>query len=213
MNNDASAVKLLKETNENIKNLVRVIPLLKEKVAAINKSIHENKNVLEPKLDSITEKISQKFSSLFVNVGSAGEIRLVKPLAFSEWSIEIRVKFRDNAELQQLNPHVQSGGERAVSTVLYMIALQDFTNSPFRVVDEINQGMDQRNERIVHKIMVENACAENTSQYFLITPKLLTGLHYHERMRVHCVFAGSWIPDPIADPKMIHFGETTSYIH
>lgn len=121
------------------------------------------------------------------------------------------VKFRDNAPLKKLDSHTQSGGERAVSTVLYMIALQEFTSAPFRVVDEINQGMDSRNERIVHKAMVENACAENTSQYFLITPKLLTGLHYHEKMRIHCVMAGSWIPNPSEDPKMIHFGETSNY--
>jgi hypothetical protein len=45
--------------------------------------------------------------------------------------------------------HRQSGGERSVSTMLYLIALQEFTKCPFRVVDEINQGMDAVNERKV----------------------------------------------------------------
>ncbi|MQL92256.1 hypothetical protein Taro_024875, partial [Colocasia esculenta] len=43
-------------------------------------------------------------------------------------------------ELKVLSAHHQSGGERSVSTILYLVSLQDLTNCPFRVVDEINQG-------------------------------------------------------------------------
>ncbi len=60
-----------------------------------------------------------------------------------------RVKFRESEPLQQLTANRQSGGERSVSTILYLIALQDVTVTPFRVVDEINQGMDPINERKV----------------------------------------------------------------
>jgi len=66
--------------------------------------------------------------------------------------------------------------------------------APFRVVDEINQGMDPRNERMVHERMVEIACREHTSQYFLITPKLLPGLRYDERMRILCIASGAHMP-------------------
>lgn len=74
------------------------------------------------------------------------------------------------------------------------MALQSMAQSPFRVVDEINQGMDPRNERMVHERMVEIACREHTSQYFLITPKLLTGLRYDPRMRVLCIASGTHMP-------------------
>ena len=125
-----------------------------------------------------------------------------------------RVKFRDGEPLQLLTANCQSGGERSVSTILYLIALQvrgslpviatqhcscprlpevgpswislsvgidilfcvvilavlitpilpaaftqtfghmtsymqEVTFTPFRVVDEINQGMDPVNERKV----------------------------------------------------------------
>jgi chromosome segregation ATPase len=75
------------------------------------------------------------------------------------------------------------------------MALQSLARSPFRVVDEINQGMDPRNERLVHERMVDIACSENTSQYFLITPKLLNGLKYHERMVVHTIYSGEMMPE------------------
>lgn len=75
------------------------------------------------------------------------------------------------------------------------MSLQSMAQSPFRVVDEINQGMDPRNERMVHERMVEIACREHTSQYFLITPKLLSGLRYDERMRVLCIASGEYMPE------------------
>lgn len=74
------------------------------------------------------------------------------------------------------------------------MALQDLAQSPFRVVDEINQGMDPRNERMVHERMVNIACQERTSQYFLVTPKLLPGLKFHPKMKVHVINSGEHIP-------------------
>jgi chromosome segregation ATPase len=75
------------------------------------------------------------------------------------------------------------------------MSLQSLARAPFRVVDEINQGMDPRNERMVHERMVEIACKEHTSQYFLITPKLLTGLRYDRRMKVLCIQSGEYMPE------------------
>jgi chromosome segregation ATPase len=67
---------------------------------------------------------------------------------FDKWAIEIKVKFRDTEDLQALNGQRQSGGERSVLTIFYLMALQDLATAPFRVVDEINQGMDPRNGRL-----------------------------------------------------------------
>ena len=55
--------------------------------------------------------------------------------------------------------------------------------------------MDQRAERMVHNSMVEVTCKPDSAQYFLITPKLLPDLEYHERMKVLCVNNGEWLPD------------------
>lgn len=75
--------------------------------------------------------------------------------------------------------------------------MQRMAQAPFRVVDEINQGMDPRNERMVHERMVDIACREHTSQYFLITPKLLTGLRYDPRMTVLCITSGSGVEESV----------------
>ena len=59
------------------------------------------------------------------------------------------------------------------------MAMQDMNHSPFRMVDEINQGMDERNERLVFSRIVACTTGERMPQYFLITPKLLEGASHH----------------------------------
>lgn len=55
--------------------------------------------------------------------------------------------------------------------------------------------MDARAERAVHNSLVEVTCKKDSGQYFLITPKLLPDLLYHERMKILCVNNGEWLPE------------------
>jgi chromosome segregation ATPase len=51
------------------------------------------------------------------------------------------------------------------------MSLMQLARAPFSLVDEINQGMDQRAERAVHDQLVEATCADDAAgQSFLITP-------------------------------------------
>ena len=63
--------------------------------------------------------------------------------------------------------------------------------------------MDQRAERMVHNSMVEVTCKPESAQYFLITPKLLPDLNYHERMKVLCVCNGEWLPEEALSGNMM----------
>ena len=62
---------------------------------------------------------------------------------YKKFGIQIQVKFRANEQLKALTSYFQSGGERSVSTMLYLISLQELTKCPFRLVDEINQVLCQ----------------------------------------------------------------------
>lgn len=116
---------------------------------------------------------------------------------FDQYGLKIRVKFRDTDQLQELTRHHQSGGERSLTTAIYMISLQELSRVPFRCVDEINQvffksnlriystfnvyismprlyfqGMDAVNERRVFELLVKITGKPGSSQYFLLTPKV-----------------------------------------
>ncbi|KAK6526680.1 Structural maintenance of chromosomes protein 5 [Arthrobotrys megalospora] len=173
------------------------------------KKIKATRERWEPRIDQLVGNISEAFSRSFEFIGCAGAVRIRKEgkdgCDYENWAIEILVKFREAETMQVLTAQRQSGGERAVSTVFYLMALQSLARAPFRVVDEINQGMDPRNERLVHKRMVKIACKKHTSQYFLITPKLLVDLDYHERMKVLCINSGDWVQED-------HVQDFTKYI-
>ncbi|KAI8871311.1 P-loop containing nucleoside triphosphate hydrolase protein [Ramicandelaber brevisporus] len=154
------------------------------------------RNRWEPRLEGLVKSISRFYSELFKGVGCAGEVAIEKHDDFDKWGINILVKFRDNERLQKLTAQRQSGGERSVSTIVYLTALQRLrSNTPFRIVDEINQGMDERNERLIHAQLVKVANQISSPQYFLITPKLLPNLPYHKLMKVLCVYNGDWQPE------------------
>ena len=60
---------------------------------------------------------------------------------------------------------------------------------PFRCVDEINQGMDEINEKRVWTILVDTA-NEHSAQFFYLAPKYPQGLQFEKNMHIHVCFNG-----------------------
>ncbi|KAI6135219.1 hypothetical protein EV401DRAFT_888861 [Pisolithus croceorrhizus] len=162
----------------------------------------------QPALERLVASIGKKFSAAFDRIGCAGEIRISPHDDYEKWAIDILVKFRDKEKLTLLTGQRQSGGERSLTTILYLMSLTEEARTPFSLVDEINQGMDQRAERAVHDSMVEVTCKPDSCQYFLITPKLLPDLKYHERMKILCVNNGEWLPEAKGIGNMMNMIDT-----
>ena len=169
----------------------------------------EQRQDWERRLEKYIVKVNSLFTVYMAEMGCTGEVSLKKGLPqedgleqkdnFRHWGLEIRVSFREGCKAEVLSAQRHSGGERSVSTILYLMALQDLMVAPFRCVDEINQGLDDRNERLVFKRIVMNSCRppkttliDHSGQYFLITPKLLPNLTAmeEEAMTVLFVFNG-----------------------
>ncbi|XP_066506411.1 structural maintenance of chromosomes protein 5 isoform X2 [Hoplias malabaricus] len=192
---------VVEEYNKREKEIKNMEKELEDKTNTLNKyrqNISEAKvRWLDP-LKSLVKQINEKFSDFFRSMHCAGEVDLYSENEeeYDKYGIRIQVKFRSSTQLHELTPHHQSGGERSVSTMLYLMALQELNRCPFRVVDEINQGMDPVNERRVFDIVVKTACNGSTSQYFFITPKLLQNLTYADEMTVLCVHNGPYMLPP-----------------
>lgn len=211
------AIQEFEDRAHKIERLHRDVAELGDAISGTQQEIDEIRARWEPEMDELIGRISNGFAANFEKIGCAGEVVLYKATRndndirgsemdtytapvegndFENWEIRIMVKFRAGEQFSQLDSQRQSGGERAVSTIFYLMALQRMNRAPFRVVDEINQGMDPRNERKVHELMVDMACGArgDTSQYFLVTPKLLEGLKYAPGMTVHCIASGEFMP-------------------
>ncbi|KAM9994805.1 hypothetical protein ACTFIY_001004 [Dictyostelium cf. discoideum] len=191
--------KVLEEYEER----KREIQVIEDRISTRQRELQDNDKRMGKLRDDwlvpVKEFISQvntSFSQYFKAINCLGEVHLgfdeQHPDDYSKYFVDIRVKFRNEDSLKTLNAQLQSGGERSVSTMLYLISLQDLTTCPFRVVDEINQGMDPKNERMIFEQIVKSVSSEGSPQYFLITPKLLHNLHYSPETTVLCVFTGPW---------------------
>uniref|UniRef100_A0A8C3GKK8 Structural maintenance of chromosomes protein 5 n=1 Tax=Cairina moschata TaxID=8855 RepID=A0A8C3GKK8_CAIMO len=188
-------VVVVEEYNKQTEEIQQLMEDLEEKKKELDnykQNISQVKERWLNPLKSLIEKINEKFSNFFSSMQCVGEVDLhvENEDEYDKYGIRIRVKFHSSTELHELTPYHQSGGEKSVSTMLYLLALQELNKCPFRVVDEINQGMDPVNERRVFEMVVKTACKESTSQYFLVTPKLLQNLTYNDKMTVLFVYNG-----------------------
>lgn len=164
------------------------------KLLALSNEIADLKASWLPRLRDLVGRISESFSRNFSEMAVAGEVVLdEKDMAFEDYGIQVLVQFRETGQLQPLSETHQSGGERSVATIIYLVSLQNLTQCPFRVVDEINQGMDPINERKMFQQLVRAASQPNTAQCFLITPKLLPCLHYGECSTILSIMNGPWV--------------------
>jgi hypothetical protein len=77
---------------------------------------------------------------------------------YEQYGLCIKVKFRDEGQLQELTQNLQSGGERSVATAVYMISLQELTHVPFCCVDEINQVMRSKHGKCLS--IMDHSCGE-----------------------------------------------------
>lgn len=124
----------------------------------------------------------REYSSMLLSLGKVGGIELSGIAAggtnvdFAQAGLELKVSFHKDRPVERINAHTLSGGEKSVVTMLFLLTLQQFARCPFRCVDEINQGMDHKNERFVFEQLVRASSQPSTPQTVIITPKLLPSL-------------------------------------
>lgn len=197
--NHENAEQVLKDydaLDKKIKELTEKITRLQNQLIVNKHEIDELKDKWLAPLQILVGEINKNFSKHFRDMKCAGEVSLDQsenPDDFEKYGLKIRVKFRAADDLHDFTRSRQSGGERAVTTGIFMIALQELSTVPFRCVDELNQGMDATNEKMVFDLITRITAIQGSSQYFLLTPKLLPNLKYGRHVTVHCVFNGPFV--------------------
>lgn len=193
---DPAALDLYRQRCAEIAEKEGHLESVQKEIEVTTAEIAQVRGTWLPRLRDIVDTIHGTFSNIFPKVGIAGEVTLREGSQeaggndYSSYAIEIRVRFRESEEMIRLDANRQSGGERSVSTILYLVALQKVASAPFRVVDEINQGMDPHNERAVFKLLVAASVTPDTPQCFLLTPKLLPDLPFSKEVTVLHIMNG-----------------------
>ena len=186
------------DTKAKHADLRREVELNQDEEQRLHDSIHNRMKKWKEQVDAVTEKLNAQFGVYMSDLGYEGEVELREKGNVDSFEMQMKVSFHNAGSdiLTDLSGLRHSGGERAVSTIMYLMALQEMTHAPFRAVDEINQGMDERNERLVFDRIVKSCCDDkNKPQYFLVSPKLLQGLlaMSHDDVTVLMVWNGPGI--------------------
>lgn len=167
------------------------------------KEVEEKFNEWKQRVSTDVSKINQSFSELMSSCKYRGKVELDSDdkEKLETYRLNLMVGFNENGKLAGLSSSRQSGGEKSVTTLMYLLALQDCTKFPFRVVDEINQGMDEINDRNTFSQVMSYAIKKNqSSQYFLVTPKLLPSLDLMEGVTVLVVMNGPFVDQELSTP-------------
>ncbi|KAK8794672.1 hypothetical protein WA158_001653 [Blastocystis sp. Blastoise] len=168
-------------------------------------------------IKSIIEKSDICFRNFMSRIRCEGRVSLSNEDNYEQCGLVLYVRFRESEGLQQLSSATQSGGEKSLTTILFLLSLQSQIKCPFRVIDEINQNMDDRNERYVLDLFMKSLEQSNnrgnsqesavsvSSQFgysvfpqtLLISPTLLRNIPYNEDVDFHIIFKGTqMVPSP-----------------
>lgn len=190
--NNSVVLEYNRQTDELKDKRLKIDDLISS-ISALESSRKCIKETWLPSVKEVIDVINTNYGKFMRKLCYDGQVKLdfneTQPENFSAYGISILVRYRDDEHLIPLSATRQSGGERSVATMIYMLALQTKTTAPFRCVDEINQGMDKDNERKVFELLVQTADS-SSSQYFLVSPKLLSDLPYSEKMVIHMTYNG-----------------------
>ena len=117
------------------------------------------------------EDVDARFRAILARMQGDGSVELVGAEDIEEAGVEIKVGFR-KAKPVPLDAYVQSGGERSVATVAFLLALQHHVRSPFRAIDEYDVHLDPVNRQRLAEALVA-ALEGSDAQYIVITPGAL----------------------------------------
>ena len=173
----ASVGEVSEEAETMYNNYSTIYNDMKEKIDTLSENrkktlqeLETRKEIWKRVLEGLLEDVDPSYQEILSKLGASGKIRLVNMLDLEEAGVELLVGFK-GATPKILDSYTQSGGERSVSTVAFLLALQRHVKSPFRAVDEFDVHMDPRNREFFSNVMVSTMGDEKNTQYIIITPQ------------------------------------------
>lgn len=155
---------------------------LKEKALVVGENrkktieeLEDRKRVWRGVMEDLIEKINPTYRSILGRVGGTGSVRLLNMDDPDRAGVEITVGFRGTSPVL-LDAYSQSGGERAVATMAFLLALQDHLRSPIRAVDEFDVHMDPHNRESMMRMLFSFMNDRSDVQFIVITPSQLSAV-------------------------------------
>ena len=113
--------------------------------------------------------LSARYDTILASVGASGSAKLVETKDIERAGLELLVSFK-GGRMVSLDSLSQSGGERSVALMAFLLALQQHIKSPFRAIDEFDVHLDPRNREMISDLIISSFKESGGEQYLAITP-------------------------------------------
>jgi structural maintenance of chromosomes protein 5 len=167
------AEKIYNDYSGNIDELKVKLSQLQENKKTMLNELEGRKEVWRKAMGTLVEAIDPQYQAVLSAADATGFVRFDEGADIEEAGIELYVGFRGSAPTT-LDPFTQSGGERSVALMAFILSLQGRIVSPLRAMDEFDIHMDPKNREAMFKMILSQMKQRETSQYLVITPSILT---------------------------------------
>jgi len=164
------------EVEKMYSSYVGLVKDLREKAELVAKNREEVLRELAKRFDmwkSVVEnflgQLSDRYNGILNSIGASGTVRLVEARDIEKAGLQLMVSFK-GGKPTPIDGLTQSGGERSVALMAFLLALQQHIKSPFRAIDEFDVHLDPRNREMVSDLITSSFKEAKNEQYVAITP-------------------------------------------
>jgi len=167
------AEKIYNDYSGNIEELkVKLAKLLENKKSMLAE-LEARKGVWKKAMEDLVESVDPSYQAVLSAADASGFIKFEQADMIEDAGLDLYVGFRGGAPTT-LDPFTQSGGERSVALMAFILSLQARIVSPLRAMDEFDIHMDPKNREAMFKMILSQMKRREASQYIVITPSILT---------------------------------------
>jgi structural maintenance of chromosomes protein 5 len=167
------AEKIYNDYSGNIEELKEKLAQLQENKKAMLSELEGRKAIWRKALEELVESIDPPYQAVLSAADATGFVKFDEGADIEEAGIDLYVGFRGGSPTT-LDPYTQSGGERSVALMAFILSLQARIVSPLRAMDEFDIHMDPKNREAMFKMILSQMKQREASQYIVITPSILT---------------------------------------
>jgi chromosome segregation ATPase len=120
-------------------------------------------------ISSFLHSLETRYNEILQEVGATGQLKLNVGKNVEQAGLDILVGFK-GAPATRLDSLTQSGGERSIALMAFLLALQQHIASPFRAIDEFDVHLDPKNREVISRLIVASGRELGETQYVAITP-------------------------------------------
>ncbi len=167
------AEKIYNDYSGNIEELKIKLAQLQENKKAMLVELESRKKVWRDAMENLVESADPAYQAVLSAVNASGFIKFEEGADIEDAGIALYVGFQGGSPTT-LDPFTQSGGERSVALMAFILSLQGRIVSPMRAMDEFDIHMDPKNREAMFKMILSQMKQREASQYLVITPSILT---------------------------------------